>query len=221
MIIRDIVDQHCETRQREEGLERDNSKYRVSDAGKCRLMRYWKRQGKEYDPGDVPPLMRRTMQAGILLHEWIETVLKQAVGHQLAGFEAEGEVEDEHRLGHFDLLLHLKDGSTLLADVKTVKDKQFYWKKQKGADRQHIHQVCSYADMLPEQPDRAVIAYLNRDNMEMIEEPVDLTSFLPAVWRDWESLIHCWDRQEEPEPNPENWECKYCIYKTACEHATL
>ena len=25
---------------------RDNSKFRVSDAGKCRLMRYWKRQGK-------------------------------------------------------------------------------------------------------------------------------------------------------------------------------
>lgn len=219
-MITEILDHHCETRQREEGLARDNSKYRVSDAGKCRLMRYWKRQGKEYDPGDVPPLVRRTMQAGILIHEWIETVLKQSVGHQLAGFEAEGELADEHRLGHFDLLLKLKDSWTLLADVKTVKDKQFYWKRKKGADRQHIYQVLSYADMLPEQPDKAVVCYLNRDSMEMLEEPVD-TSWLVDNRQDWQILFDLWEEQREPEPNPEHWECKYCIYKHDCPHANL
>jgi hypothetical protein len=218
MIITSLLDQHCETRQREEGLARDNSKYRVSDAGKCRLMRYWKRQGKEYDPGDVPPIVRRTMQAGILLHEWIEHVFAQSIGKELAAFEAEGELQDEHRLGHFDLLMTLKDDSTLLADVKTVKDKQFYWKKKKGADMAHIHQVCSYADMLPELPDRAVICYLNRDNMELLELSVDLDGFLPVVSMDWENLIYCWDRQEEPNPNPESWECRYCIYKNDCPH---
>lgn len=118
MTITTILDKFCAERQQHDTDARDNSKFHVSDAGKCRLMRYWKRQGKPTEPVYTPEGLR-ILHVGILLHNWIQDVIKNA-GIALA---IEQEVEDEHRIGHLDALVQL-DGKRVLYDFKTVNGKK-------------------------------------------------------------------------------------------------
>ena len=54
----------------------DAPKFRVSDAGRCRLYRYWKRQGKERLQPDAKGL--RIMEAGNLYHAFLTYALHES-----------------------------------------------------------------------------------------------------------------------------------------------
>lgn len=220
MNLTSIINQYCEVRQREEGLERDNSKFRMSDAGKCRLMRYWKRQGKPYDPADMPPNVLRSLQVGILLHEWVESILHSGVGMNFISVQTEGTLEDEHRLGHYDVLITMTNVTQWLFDVKTINGKKAYYMREKGEgpSKQHIYQIVTYAERLDPRPERLTLAYIDRDTLDIFEHPIDFDGFWPVVKSDWDTLIEAWNTQTEPAPNPEHWECNYCMYKKDCPH---
>lgn len=198
----------------------DTPKFRVSDAGRCRLYRYWKRQGKERQQPDAKGL--RIMEAGNLYHAWLSFALHES-GVLTA---AEIEVENDHAKGHADAIVEL-DGKHILYDFKTISTKQAGYMLTNGckAKKEHAYQVLSYFFMIDNfcenahdnhfvaVPDECRIAYITRENMEIIAEiPVD-PDLLPQVKKDWQILISAWERQEEPQPNPEAWECKFCPYK--------
>lgn len=201
--------------------ETDQRKFRVSDAGRCRLYRYWKRQGKERLQPDARGL--RIMEAGNIMHAWLEYALHEAD----VIVQSEIEVENEHSKGHADAILNFGDGKYILYDFKTISSKQAGYILSNGckAKKEHQFQALSYALMLENGcahdevlvPDECRIAYITREEMEIIAEiPVD-PDLLPQVKKDWQLLISAWEKQEEPQPNPEHWECKFCPYKETCD----
>lgn len=199
--------------------DRDTSKFRVSDAGKCRLMRYWKRQGK---PAlhETPFEWRIQAEAGNLLHAWIQFIVN-ASGCLV---DAEGELQDEHRIGHFDMILERPDGTErLLYDIKTISNKKaFYMAKYgNGADEHHQLQLVTYFQMCPPGIDTLRIAYVTRDTLDIREIPILVAEMKDRVEEDWSLLTEAWDKQIEPAANPEQWECKGCQYHDACDQALV
>lgn len=205
---------------------RDNSKFRASDAGKCHRMRYWKRQGKA-GKQDIPFETQMAMQTGNLLHAFIQYALNRE-GVLLA---SEQELQDEHRIGHFDAILrdtqpseHYPMGQTILYDFKTVGGKQMYYLKQDRSPKpEHVAQIRTYYQMsLSDEKlsafeikiDACRIAYISRDTLEILDLPVTLN--LNQVADDWITLYGLWERQETPPMTRNNWECKYCQYNAEC-----
>jgi len=198
--------------------DRDTSKFRLSDAGKCRLMRYWKRLGKP-DTRDMPPEVLLQMQAGNIIHAYIERA-----AHEMGCLVAsEDKLEDEHRIGHFDLVLNdpLDDAERIMVDIKTITSQKAYYMMRDGkeADDQHIAQLVSYALMYPETLDGLRIAYVIRDTMEITEAPIDMRRYEDTVIADWAALITAWTTQTAPDANPQRWECRYCGYQSDCPSA--
>ena len=227
-MLTQIINEHIQQRQVLDTETRDNSKFRVSDAGKCRLMRYWKRQGKPGKQNWTPEILK-AMQLGINIHEYIQQIVTN-LPRGIRRAICEQTVEDGQRIGHFDLYLELSDPieitddggviKNLLYDIKTKGSKQWFYFEKNGykSDRQHEYQVISYAQMMLQEVDDYVIAYVNRDTLEIRENSVPVCLW-EEVKADWDILINAWEKQEEPAPNAEKWECKYCMYRDVCEHA--
>jgi CRISPR/Cas system-associated exonuclease Cas4 (RecB family) len=203
--------------------DRDTSKFRLSDAGKCRLMRYWKRQGKP-ETRDISPDVLLQMQMGNIIHAYIERAAHD-MGCLIA---SEDKLEDEHRIGHFDLvvqdLYHIDANSAphhVMYDIKTITSKKAYYMMRDGkeADDQHIAQLVSYALMYPDKLDALRIAYVIRDTMAITEAQIDMRRYESAVCEDWEIILHAWNYQTPPRANPARWECRYCAYSADCPSA--
>ena len=227
-MLTQIINEQIQQRQVLDTETRDNSKFRVSDAGKCRLMRYWKRQGKPGKQNWTPEILK-AMQLGINIHEYIQQIVTN-LPRGIRRAICEQTVEDGQRIGHFDLYLELSDPvtspvsgdlvHTILYDLKSKGSKQWFYFDKDGRvnDRAHEYQLLTYWTMIDEPVDECRIAYINRDTFEMCENVVDF-GLEEKVSEDWILLIQAWDKQEEPAPNAEKWECKYCMYRDDCEHA--
>lgn len=198
---------------------RDNSKFRASDAGKCHRMRYWKRQGKE-GKQDIPFEVHMALQTGNLLHAFIQ----YALGEMGVLFASEQELKDHHRIGHLDAIIRNRDAEYILYDFKTIGGKQMYYLKQDLKPKpEHIHQVLTYQQIYINTEsgkqeyvsiDKCVIGYISRDTMEILELPVPEN--FHVVNDDWQALIDYWERQEMPPMTRSGWECKYCQYNADC-----
>lgn len=202
-------------------LNRDHSKFRASDAGKCHRMRYWKRQGKA-GAQDVSFEVEMIFQVGHLLHAFIQHALSD-IG---VVFASEQPLEDPHRIGHLDALVQ-DDGKLVLYDFKTVGGKQMYYLKQDRSPKaDHLAQVRTYHQMYVtteggtqeyQSIDECRIAYISRDTLEIVD--LLAPENFHAVNADWQTLIGYWERQETPPMTRNEWECKYCQYSSDCPHA--
>jgi CRISPR/Cas system-associated exonuclease Cas4 (RecB family) len=191
----------------------DHSKFRVSDAGKCHRMRYWKRQGKE-GKQEFSLELNLALQTGNLLHAWLQFAL-QAEGVLIA---SEMELEDEHRIGHLDAIVN-DVGNLILYDFKTVGGKQMYYLKQDARPKtEHVAQITTYLDMYLNNTtstlDQCRIVYISRDTMELLDLEIPDQGY--QVKKDWNTLIGYWERQETPPMTSNQWECKYCLYHADC-----
>lgn len=195
-------------------MHRDNSKFRASDAGKCHRMRYWKRQGKE-GKRDIPFETHMALQTGNLLHAFLQYALAQ----EGVLFASEQELQDEHRIGHFDAILRDRNNNLFLYDFKTVGGKQLYYLKQDlQPKKEHSYQIRTYEQMYlaahPVPIVESIIAYISRDTLEILELPA--AGAVSEVHRDWDPLYTYWERQNTPPMTQCNWECKYCPYQSDC-----
>jgi len=210
MLEKIIDDYIAEKRQAE---LRDHSKFRVSDAGRCHLMRYWKRQGKP--ASDLPDDRQlRIFEVGHVFHRWIQDILLEK--RKLVACELK--IEDTHRIGHIDAIIRMDD-MFILYDFKTVHSRKFHWRRKAGnnGDMHYAMQAFTYATMLPFGVADIRIAYISKDDLCIEEVSVmDTDDISEYVQQDWATLLDAWERQEPPKPNPAEWECKYCIYRTEC-----
>lgn len=210
-MLANLVDEYISEKRAEQ--IRSHDKFRVSDAGRCHLMRFWKRQGK---PSTDEPDARtqRVFEVGHLFHAWLQDLLDQK--GMLTGREFE--VEDIHRIGHVDALVMNSDG-LILYDFKTVHSRKFHYMKNGDGDLHYHMQAYTYATMLPFGVSDIRIAYISKDDLCIEEISVmGIDDISEYVKQDWYSLIDAWETQEEPKPNPMSWECGYCSYCTCCEH---
>jgi hypothetical protein len=205
---------------------RDTSKFRLSDAGKCRLMRYNKRHGLP-SANSLQPSVLLQMQIGNMFHAYIEHACKD-MGVLIA---SEERLETPDFIGHFDLMLRTRS-DTFLYDIKTINNKAAYYMvhdKFQAKPEQHIAQIVSYymaidaayrdgiSNLCP--PDRLAVAYIVRDTFDMREVEIHLSDHLSRVNDDWGILLRAWKQQTPPEANPAKRECKYCMYAHSCEFA--
>jgi len=147
--------------------ERDNSKFRVSDAGRCRHMRYLKRLGVEFSD-EYESRVLRVFEVGHVFHRWVQAVLEE----KGLLFAKEYEVEDEHRLGHIDAIVKTEEG-LILYDFKTVHSKKFNFLDRVGVDEHYSMQAVSYYLLLPEEIRKEIvdvrIAYISKDDLRIAE----------------------------------------------------
>jgi len=184
-------------------------KFRVSDAGRCHLMRYWKRQGKPFS--DVPDERTlRVFEVGHVFHEWLQNLLKD----KGVLMEKELEVQDKHRIGHIDALVMTEQG-LVLYDFKTIHSRKFHYMAEGDGDKHYAMQAYTYATLLPFGVADIRIAYISKDDLCIKEVSID-EEVEQDVIDDWNVLISAWGQQEEPKPNSMDWECKYCGYKSLC-----
>lgn len=219
-MLQTLIDTQIKKRRDAETAERDNSKFRISDAGKCHLYRYWKRAGKPMDQ-KIEANGYRAMELGIQLHELIQEHLYAArMDGKIADIQFERIIEDEHRLGHFDALFSI-DKEVILYEFKSVSSKQTYYMRKNGdtEKRQHALQIMTYRNLIPYLITQARIAYINRDNLEVVADiQVNPMQWISEMLKDWDTIIEAWKRGIEPEANPEHWECRYCGYRESCPY---
>jgi len=207
-----IIDSYIAELNNNEICDKDNVKFRVSDAGRCHRMRYWKRQGKPASDL-VDSRTKRVFEVGHIFHKWVQNILlKQGVLESM-----EVRVEDTHRVGHADALIRTPSG-LVLYDFKTVHSRKFHHKRKEGADIHYLMQAVTYATMLPVKVSDIRIAYISKDDLCIEEVSVfEYEGIQSLTEKDWNDLIFAWEKQIEPEPKPmQEWECKYCIYRTEC-----
>lgn len=223
IMLQTLIDTQIKKRRDAETAERDNSKFRISDAGKCHLYRYWKRAGKPMTQ-KIEANGYRAMELGIQLHELIQEFLVAArMDGEITDIQFERVVEDEHRLGHFDALFSI-NGEKILYDFKTISSKQAYFMQKNGdtEKRQHALQLMTYRNLLPYAIKQARIAYINRENLDVVADiQVNPMRWISETLKDWDTIIGAWKRDREPAANPEHWECKYCPYIQSCGAALL
>ena len=209
--IRDLIDRHIAEHR---GEWEPSPKFRVSDAGRCHLMRYWKRQGKE--PTDLPDERAlRVFEVGHMVHRWIQDILEE----KGVLFGKEILVEDEHRIGHVDAVVML-DGGPVLFEFKTVHSRKFHYQRRLGfmEDTHYFFQAATYAMMIPVKITETRIVYVSKDDLHIEEVTVPMPEMRIRAAEDWGKLIEAWEEGREPEPNPLDWECRYCIYRSTCDH---
>jgi len=199
-------------------VERKKSgKFSVGDAGRCHLMRYWKRQEK---PTTDEPDERafRVFQVGHIFHEWIQDILAK----KGLLMRKEFGVEDEHRKGILDAVCLYED-KTILYDFKTVHSRKFHYMRNAETgvpqDMHYCLQVLTYEAMLPFPVDSVRLAYISKDDL-CIEE-IEVPDLHMEMEDDWQKLITCWTYQQEPIAKPMDWECGYCSYRSGCEQKVI
>lgn len=210
-----IIDEYIAEKRAEQN--RSHDKFRVSDAGRCHLMRYWKRQGKPVS--DEPDARtQRVFEVGHVFHVWLQDLLEK----KGLLIEKEFEVEDLHRIGHADAIVKTDIG-LVLYDFKTVHSRKFHHKRKEGhdGDLHYMMQAYTYALMLPFGVADIRIAYVSKDDLCIEEVSVfSYPNIDELVKQDWADLISSWEAQKEPLPTPKDWECKYCIYRSACDYTS-
>ena len=208
-MLTEIIDTYIA--EKNASIQRENGKFRVSDAGRCRLMRLWKRQGKPFS--DTPDERTyRVFEVGHVFHVWLQELL----ANKKVLLASEFEVEDIHRIGHVDAIVN-KGSGLILYDFKTVHSKKFSYIK-KDADLHYHFQASTYAMMLPFGVEQVLIAYVSKDDLRIQEVSVEVDVIGSQVEEDWKLLIEAWENQVEPTPNPMSWECKYCNYQSSCTY---
>ena len=190
-----------------------SGKFNVSDAGRCHLMRFWKRKAEKVK-ADFDERAYRIFEVGHIFHGFIQDILGKK-GDLLA---RELRVEDEHRAGIIDAIVQ-SNGKVILYDFKTVHSRKFFWIK-KEADLHYHYQAATYTSMVKVKPtgfsiDETRICYISKDDLLIKEVPVFITD--KQLVADWNPLIAAWTTNTEPEKNPMSWECKYCNYIAHCK----
>jgi hypothetical protein len=86
-----------------------------------------------------------------------------------------------------------------------------------NGDLHYAMQAFTYATMLRTGVVDVRIAYISKDDLCIEEVSVlQIDDIAEYVQQDWATLLAAWVRQETPKPNPADWECRYCIYRTEC-----
>ena len=217
-LIQDILDIHISDENEKKLANRDANKYSVSDSGKCRLMRYKKLKSGSFEA--FPPDTLRIFSVGNLFHEYIQDVLSNyGMTH------CEYRMEDEHRIGHLDMIVKDWQGRHILFDIKTTNDRTFGYKVKGDIDRHHKYQVLSYADMFRTHTNNEIeihevrMLYVRKNDFAMAERTVPQDAqTLAAIREDWDIMIKAKVEDTPPEANPqEDWECRYCPFQPTCE----
>jgi RecB family exonuclease len=151
---------------------------------------------------------------GTLMHEWLEQALVSE--NPDCDVTLESTVEDDHRIGHIDVLITRGAELTVL-DIKTATHNSVK-KILENPPKPYLYQAATYADMRG--ADGAELLILDKDTLERIVVPVPQEAF-DGAREEWEALIACWERGETPPSTDEERECLYCPWKERCGKGEL
>ncbi len=188
---------------------RDNTKFHISDMGRCYRMRFLKRLGMVGEPYNDRVL--RVFAVGTILHEWLQEQAEQM--GVLVGKEIR--VENANWIGHADAIIQT-DGYKVLYDFKTVNSRKFTYLARGESDEHYILQLLTYLVFLQggEHKDLqdARLLYISKDDLRLHQPRYHLTDERKdAIMLDMATMEKHWEEQTLP-LRCEGWESKYCTY---------
>ena len=105
-------------REEMDAVPQDYSKFRLADAGWCPAMRILKCQGVPF----IRQMGKKDLGAlsqGHQYHRWLQDIFTKAGVVE----RVEGEVGDDHFLGHYDM--QLRDDPSTIVEIKSMKESMF------------------------------------------------------------------------------------------------
>ena len=210
-----IILKHLEKEDKESLEARNKTKFHLSDSGQCMKKRYVKRLG-------LPPTREMTrdelwtFQAGHIFHEYIQGILTEELADKDQAEKtkieiSEGEVEDEHFIGHYDLAV-VKPDMVVVYEFKTTSGLKHLKKENKPYDH-HVIQLANYMDFLAtDKPVVGHIYYIGKDlrwTVDTLEYASALTSELSEkVRKERAELVSMWETKTVPPCTCSGWEKK-------------
>lgn len=180
----------------------------ISEAGRCRLMRYWK---QIKIPKSNPPGNLQAFFAKKKIENAYSNLIYNSLGSK--GILAEkGFLAESGDIIKGNVFCLLREGQEdILCTARMVKNSYL---AAKPPGKQRHMEAISLMNITGKQ--YAKILHIGMNDLSVAEYDVD-TSYKEETEQDWNILIESWKRAVEPAPNPEDWECGYCVYKTKCQ----
>tara|TARA_Y100001963_G_scaffold120002_1_gene167544 strand:+ start:1821 stop:2585 length:765 start_codon:yes stop_codon:yes gene_type:complete len=216
--------------------------YKASMAGQCYL-KHWFAIFKPEEAQPIPKRSLRIMRLGTIIHDEIETAIKEFFPKESVITEGNIELKEFKVRGHYDLLYFDSKESAIIVDFKTMGS--FPWKTQFGRDKRLRHeksgynlQLATYAmGVLREFPNikniKMLLIYYNKDTSAMQFKEVD-QSWITKAKMYWGLLNTFMDEEYKFEPEDanfagyyynrtpiEDWECRYCSFNHICEETNF
>ena len=215
-ILCDFLDKYNQRKEETRG----NKYWSASNLGKCLRYQYYRRQPNFVD-SKTPYKWRNNAMDGNSSHEWRQ----QAVADMGAMVGTEGEIMDKelNYRGHYDLIVQLEDGMTIV-DIKNQNNRAFR-ARRRGVSKvsdEHKMQLGSYFLFVKKYkyPDlkNARIYYINRDTGERDEIILNFTQeFLDSIVTELKTLNKYWDNKQVP-PCAISIFCNLCTFRAECKN---
>lgn len=191
------------------------SKFYISDAGKCQRMIFFK--FKNAPSKTAEPRILRLFEHGDYIHQMIMRALLAT--REVYVVASEVSIPPTVDIsGRADAVI--SDGKDLyILDIKSISSAGF--RLLRGPKQEHINQLQLYLHFLD--PKKGILLYINKDNDELKEYFIDYDKDLA------ESLISQFQQTKEKiEKNiipqrcsdwPSGWQCRYCDFYEICKLA--
>ncbi|MBM4177268.1 PD-(D/E)XK nuclease family protein [Candidatus Gribaldobacteria bacterium] len=208
-MLKEIIDQFYFDHQE----ERIQTKFYISDAGKCHRQIFFK--FKQAPKAKQDPVKMRIFEAGEWLHRYIYNVLYQS---RIGVVTEISMPQNETISGRTDAIVCL-NGENYIVDIKTMNSLQF--RNLKQARDEHQLQVQLYMHFFNLK--KAILLYIDKDKQELKEFIIEYDEGLVnELLRGLDELKDQIEKDIVPGvliDYPKNWQCSYCQYREICDLA--
>jgi predicted RecB family nuclease len=160
---------------------------------------------------------------GNAVGNFLQDVLQEKYGDTIQ-FEVPVDDPDNNFSGNIDGLLRVGDNHIAVLEFKSIKHGGFT--KLKKAKPEHATQVASYAQRVGQTlADEGITAqveawviYVDKDNYDLVEFPVDIDEWGGKATRILNVLNYYGDRipPRFPDAGRRKWPCGWCNWRTEC-----
>jgi len=210
-MLKELINQYYLDRQK----DREQHHFYITDAGKCPRATFFK--FKKAPREEMEARILRLFDHGDYIHQLImRPLLSMREIHVVA---SEINIPPQQLIsGRADAIL--SDGKELyLLDIKSINGTIF--KSLDKPKEEHINQIQLYLHFLD--PKKGILLYVNKDTQELKEFFVDYDKERAEnLLKDLIELKKKIDANIIPKrlPDwPDNWQCRYCVFKEICQTA--
>lgn len=197
-------------------------KWRGSLLGGCIRAHWYSANGVSPTEPFTPETLR-VFAMGNAVGDFLQTVLKERYGDAI-DFEVPVDDPENNFSGNIDALLRVSEDHLAVLEFKSIKHGGFT--KLKKAKPEHATQVASYAwrvgqehaDHDVEVTVEAWVIYVDKDNYDLVEFPVDIDEWGGKANRILNVLNYYGDRipPRFPDAGRRKWPCGWCNWRTEC-----
>lgn len=206
-MLKKLIDQHYIDSQK----HRDQTKFYVTDSGKCPRAVFFKFKNAPKKPIDAR--LMRIFEHGENIHRSIFNILYR----MRIGVVTEISIPSQELVsGRADAILCM-DKENYVLDIKSMNSMLF--RKMKEPKEDNVYQLQLYMHFFDIK--KGILLYVDKDQQDMKEYVVEYDKTLCKSLLDkFNALKKKIDSGEIPsrlKDYPKNWQCNYCVFKSSCK----